>query len=433
MATARAQGAPFDLGHAIGLPPQEAIDYFTAKGFQISHDWRDVWQDSHARSFTVSKMARFDLLASTRQRIDAKLKTGTTLRDVERDLEQMLRAEGWWGKQVVIDGAGGAQVVQLGSPWRIKTIVRTNVATAYTAGRYQRQVELIEERPYWRYDAIVDASSREAHAAMNGKVFRADDPVWATIYPPNGFGCRCSVQALTEAQVRRRGLQVIEGTSVEHFAEEVGVDHRTGEPIMRPGARIAWKDAGGGSFRPDPGWAYNPGQHALPPPSPSNARAVAGQPDWRSYGLPDMRALPGASAPESLQEAASLRQAVDQVNEALGLTGATNWRKVRTPVGDAVVRRGLTPHIVEKLDEHRERYANRILPTLEAPDEVWMTYYDNGQFRLRYLKRWDDARGALSIVTEAKDGSMLYNFIPGRAGSLNRQRSGSLLYPATRE
>lgn len=419
-----------NLGHALSLPPREAIDYFAAKGFRISHDWREVWQDGHARSFTVSKMAKFDLLASTRQRIDAKLRSGTTQRELERELETLFRTAGWWGKQVVADDAGGAEVVQLGSPWRIRTIVRTNVATAYNAGRYRRQVETMDDRPYWEYLAIRDAASRPSHAALHGKVFRADDPVWKAIYPPNGFGCRCRTRALSERQVRRRGLEVIEGSRVVDLVQEVGVDRRTGEPITRPGTRIEWADAQGHrhEFQPDPGWSYNPGREALPPPSTSNARAVAGQPTWRDYGRPDIRELPGAVALEPLDPAVDAAAAVKQINEALGLTGKTNWRKVRTPVDDVVLRRSRTPHIVEKRDQRRERYANRILPTLEAPDEVWMTWYDNGEFRQRYIKAWDDNRGALTVVTEAKDGSLLYNFIPGAAKGLNRLREGVMLY-----
>ena len=422
--------ASVDLGHALDLPPREAIDYFAAKGFRISHDWREVWQDAHARAFTVSKMAKFDLLASTRQRIDAKLRTGTTQREVTRELEALFRAEGWWGRQVVADGAGGAEVVQLGSPWRIRTIVRTNVATAYNAGRYRRQVEGIADRPYWQYLAIRDVSSRPSHAAMHGKVFRADDSVWDTIYPANGFGCRCRVRSLSERQMRRRGLRVIEDTTVSDVAQQVGVDKRTGEVMTRPGRRVAFVDGGERiTFSPDPGWSYNPGRGALPPPNPSNARAVAGQPDWRSYDLLDMREVGGADAPEPLPRASDRDGAIALVNDALGFTGRTNWRKVQTPVGQVQLRRGLTPHIVAKLDEHRERYANRILPTLEAPDEVWMTWFDNGEYRLRYLKRWAERSGAVTVVTESKDGSLLYNFVPSRAKTLNRQREGVLLYP----
>ena len=422
--------ASVDLGHALDLPPREAIDYFSTKGFRISHDWREVWQDAHARAFTVSKMAKFELLASTRQRIDAKLRTGATQREVTRELEALFRAEGWWGRQVVADGAGGAEVVQLGSPWRIRTIVRTNVATAYNAGRYRRQSERAAARPYWQYLAIRDVSSRPSHAAMHGQVFRADDPVWDTIYPLNGFGCRCRVRSLSERQVRARGLHVADAT-VESVEQRVGVDKRTGELITRPGSRIQWRDAQERAmeFTPDPGWSYNPGKEGLPPPNPSNARAVTGQPTWQDYSRPEARRLPAAPAPSALPSAGSRAEAIAQVNSALGLTGETNWRKLETPVDDVVLRRSHTPHMVEKRDHRRERYANRILPTLEAPDEVWMTWYDNGQFRKRYLKVWDDNRGALSVVTETKDGSLLWNFITGDSKRLNRQREGVLLHP----
>ena len=135
------------------------------------------------------------------------------------------------------------------------------------------------------------------------------------------------------------------------------------------------------------------------------------------------------TVPDALPRSDSTAGAVARVNDALGLTGKTNWRKVKTPVDDVVLRRSLTPHMIEKRDQQRERYANRILPTLEAPDEVWMTWYDNGQFRKRYVKVWDDNRGSMSVVTEARDGSLLWNFIPGRAKDFNRQREGVLLYP----
>ena len=35
----------------------------------------------------------------------------------------------------------------------------------------------------------------------------------------------------------------------------------------------------------------------------------------------------------------------------------------------------------------------------------------------------------MSIVTEERDGALLYNFIPGDTKRLNRQREGVLLHP----
>ena len=43
---------------------------------------------------------------------------------------------------------------------------------------------------------------------MDGRVFRADDPIWDTWFPPNGFKCRCTVKTLSKRQMEQRGLTV---------------------------------------------------------------------------------------------------------------------------------------------------------------------------------------------------------------------------------
>ncbi|MGN6893494.1 phage head morphogenesis protein, partial [Neisseria sp. P0015.S009] len=76
---------------------------------------------------------------------------------------------------------------------------------AYSAGQYQGYMANIDSRPYWMYDAVGDHRTRPAHAAMDGLVYRYDDPFWATFYPPNGYRCRCSVIALSERDMQRDG------------------------------------------------------------------------------------------------------------------------------------------------------------------------------------------------------------------------------------
>jgi len=80
-----------------------------------------------------------------------------------------------------------------------------------SARRRQQQEENIDSRPYWMYVAVIDPSTRPEHAALHGRVFRHDDAFWKTHYPPNGAGCRCRVRALTEAQVKTKGI-VVEST-----------------------------------------------------------------------------------------------------------------------------------------------------------------------------------------------------------------------------
>lgn len=395
------------LGHAIGLRPQEAVDYFQLKGFRISDGWMDVWQETHAKEFTVARMARFDLLADTRHIIDRTIAEGKTTRQAAAELETKFRKEGWWGIKTITDEDDKKREVMRGSPHRIRTILRTNINTAYSAGRYRRQRETSAARPYWQYTAVLDASTRPSHRELNGRIWRADDPIWKSIYPPNGFNCRCRVRALSERQVRARGLDVLEG------------------------------DAGLGGFTPDVGWNYAPGAHGLIRDPDIGARAVSGQPTWRDEGRPDARDLPAAAAPPLLDAAPSTDQARRTVDLALGLTDDVPRRMVQTPVEDVLLSRDRVAHITYKFDNHRERFANRILPTLQEPSEVWMTYYDNGEFRKRYIKVFEGAgksgRGGLAIAEEVPGGAVLFNYIPARMGTINANRVGVPLYPKGEE
>ena len=121
---------PVDLGHAFGLPPRRAVEYFKSKGYTISWNWWETWQASHARAFTVAKAARMDILTDIRSEVQRALDEGLTHKQFADALEPRLKAKGWWGRQVVVDPDGGADMVQLGSPRRLKTIYRTNLRTA---------------------------------------------------------------------------------------------------------------------------------------------------------------------------------------------------------------------------------------------------------------------------------------------------------------
>ena len=126
---------PVDLGFAVKLPPRQAIRYFQSKGYAISWNWWETWQAAHAKAFTVAKATRLDVLQTIRGGLDRALRDGTTERTFLKELEPALRKAGWWGQQTIVDSAGNAEVVQLGSPHRLKTIFRTNLRTAGTGAR----------------------------------------------------------------------------------------------------------------------------------------------------------------------------------------------------------------------------------------------------------------------------------------------------------
>lgn len=250
-----------DLSIAINQAPADAVAYFRAKGFAISDDWQDVWTRAHARAFTVAKATQMDVLTAIRNEVDVALSQGLTAKQFQANLKPQLEKLGWWGKKVIEVSPDVEQKVQLGSPYRLNTIYRQNLQTAYMVGRYRRMLSRSKTHPYWQYVAIDDGQTRPAHARLRGKVFRFDDPIWDIIYPPNGWGCRCRVRALTEAQVKAMGLTVENGEGYIHRFDTETVARGTGEVLTVPHARIDLPD--GSSMSPDLGWAYSPGEAAF--------------------------------------------------------------------------------------------------------------------------------------------------------------------------
>ena len=76
-----------DLGYAFGLPPRRAIAYFKSKGYTISWNWWETWQAAHAKSFTVAKAARLDILSDIRSEVQRALEEGLTSKQFADALE----------------------------------------------------------------------------------------------------------------------------------------------------------------------------------------------------------------------------------------------------------------------------------------------------------------------------------------------------------
>lgn len=240
-------------------PPEEAIRYLESKGLRITFNWAEMLDEAHARAFTVAKAMRIDVLRDIRAGLLNALETGKTLRQFEQELTPLLQTKGWWGKQIVVDSQGQAQQVQLGSPRRLKTIYQTNLQSAYMAGRLQAQ-QAADAFPYLMYVAVMDGRTRPSHAALNGQIWRKDDPVWSVIYPPNGFNCRCRTRALTPGQMKREGLSLSAPPEIETREVDAGQDSRTGELFhtVQNGVRVT--DAKGKPITMwvDPGFNSSP-------------------------------------------------------------------------------------------------------------------------------------------------------------------------------
>lgn len=201
----------FDVptGDAFDVEPQKAIDYFKAKGLQPSFSYADMIGGEHDHAFTVAKMMKVDMLGQVRASLDSAMANGTPFQEWADSIIPVLQSGGWWGRKKVVDPVSGRLVVaQLGSPWRLETIFRTNMQTAYAAGQWDEINSQAAVAPFLMYDAVDDLRTRPLHASWDRKVLPVTSAWWRTHYPPNGYNCRCGVIQLDKEQVEALGLQV---------------------------------------------------------------------------------------------------------------------------------------------------------------------------------------------------------------------------------
>ena len=128
--------------------------------------------------------------------------------------------------QKLLDGYGGDVTVFSGqefSAWYADVVFRTNTQASMAAGRYAQMFRpsRIRAIPYVLYSAILDARTRPEHAALNGLVFRKDDPDARRILPPSSWNCRCMAIELDQVEVEEGGYSGTQGRSVD-FEPEPG-------------------------------------------------------------------------------------------------------------------------------------------------------------------------------------------------------------------
>lgn len=233
-------------GDAFDVAPEDALKFFQAKGLKATFSFADMMDAEHTNAFTVAKMMNVDMLGQVRASLDSALANGTSFREWRDSIIPVLQSGGWWGRKEVVDPISGQKIVaQLGSPWRLETIFRTNMQSAYAAGQWQQIQEQREDAPFLLYDAVDDFRTRPLHRAWDGTVLPVDSDWWFTHYPPNGYNCRCGVIQLSKDELDALGLQV--NSKAPNSGTYTWTNPRTGEQFSVPQGI-------------DPGFSYNVGQ-----------------------------------------------------------------------------------------------------------------------------------------------------------------------------
>jgi len=395
------------------LPMAEALEYWRSKVQLPPKEFYRLAEQYRVRAFTVSRLARADMLGEIFESIEKALAEGVSFGAWRKSLAPVWEENGWTGIRA----------------WRVDNIFRTNIQTAYNVGRYKQMQAVAKARPFWQYSAVNDSRTRPTHRALHGRVYRHDSPFWDTFYPPNGFRCRCKVKTLSERQVRERGLTVHEGNGLGELIEPVGPN---GPMPARP-------------LMPDRGFEGNPGKEAWTPdlsrypdvlreklekslpPVPAQQDVLAATapttlkvPEFKSVkeaeawavtnDLVDHADFSGAKievVTEWLQSLADhIREfpALRQNQKFVGTCQAqiSRWRKLE--IEDMVAKlKAANPDHTDDFTKFAERY----VPNKKVPGQTWaFSWSQKNVSGVAVNKRWaanpEEFKGALRRNVEAK-------------------------------
>lgn len=190
-----------DQGDISGGPHAAAIKLWSERKVLSPEAFHALDAGMRRRAFTVAGMAKQELLDLTHAEFGRMLaagaknvKQGPNLREFSRFVDERLKTAGWTPA----------------NPSHVETIFRTNVMSAYSAGRHAEmtQPHVIQAMPYWQIRGVTDSRARPTHHAANGVILPATHSFWKNAYPPFGFNCRCRVCARSRAWVLANNVKL---------------------------------------------------------------------------------------------------------------------------------------------------------------------------------------------------------------------------------
>lgn len=397
----------------IGLPFQEAIDFFRRKVDLPTRKYDDLRHGAHVRGWSVAGVTNMEMLGDFRTAMEKARSQGTGLEEFRKDFDAIVERTGW-----KFYARGDTEEKR--RAWRAGVIYRTNMRTSHMAGRYKQMSEpgVLAYRPWWRYRHSGAEHPRKYHLALDGKVFRATDPIWKVIFPPNGWGCGCDVEALSDRQMRQAG-KTGPDPQPDWLQPYEAKDPRTGQTETRwPGV--------------DRGWEYNVGEEALAGLVPPELAAPL-KPAGEISAPVNLPPLPPARAVDAARLMPEGLPSEDYAKAFLAEFGADLDRPAfhRDPSGGIVtVDRSL---FTDRKAGERDRYARVLADAVRDPDEIWVNWVTDAAGNLTLMRTY-----LRQVMIGTQRLGVLFGWSPrgwlGRVGSdvrpgdIEKQRRGALLY-----
>lgn len=196
--------------------PEDVVKFLESQGVKITWDWQEQLEAIKEKCFTVAKVSSADILELIKEFVDKAVAQGTTFNDFKKTLNAELINAGYGNRED-------------GSAWRLNTIYRTNLQSAYMAGRFEKMKAVTDEFPYWEFVAVQDNRTTDTCKHINGVVLPANDGFWKTNYPPRHYLCRSRVRAVSADQLKSRGIEVSDSDKYKDVKPAKGFETSPGE------------------------------------------------------------------------------------------------------------------------------------------------------------------------------------------------------------
>ena len=161
---------------------EEAVEFMKEKLSLTPEEFYKLDAKARFRAFTVAKLTGLDAIERVKEKLIKAIEEGKTLKEWIEEL----------GEDGILKAAGFHQQ----NPWYLETVFRTNISTAYNAGRLMQFSRSKDKIKYLEYVAIDDSRTTEICRRLDGTRLPPNDPFWASYTPPNHFNCRSTVRAI---------------------------------------------------------------------------------------------------------------------------------------------------------------------------------------------------------------------------------------------
>lgn len=222
--------------------------------------------------------------------------------------------------------------------------LNTEYKSAVAMGQMGNKWTKLQKYDMLEYRTVGDSRVRKKHAALDGTILPSNDPLWAKIYPPNDWNCRCTVipaQGATQLN-RDAAHQFSESPALKpYFKKNAGIDHV----------------------------AFNEEEHPYFDTVKQFKTGINKQVELMAeanYNMPSVENILSKKGLPELQLAATQDEALELWNKASKTAKSADG--LEWDFSDR------WKHVVEQHpDEDRWKYINHTKDVLENADEVWMS------------------------------------------------------------